>query len=81
MLTPIAGKSVVVTGASKGIGLAIARSLSAAGYPVVGLALREAVGKATGNRGTQMRGTAEKMAGKMQAKLGAAADAVRRIKK
>jgi uncharacterized protein YjbJ (UPF0337 family) len=43
--------------------------------------VREAVGKATGNRGTQMRGTAEKMAGKMQAKLGAAADAVRRIKK
>jgi uncharacterized protein YjbJ (UPF0337 family) len=43
--------------------------------------VHEAVGKATGNRGTQMRGTAEKMAGKMQAKLGAAADAVRRIKK
>jgi len=43
--------------------------------------VREAVGKATGSRSTQMRGTAEKMAGKVQAKLGAAADAVRRIKK
>ncbi|SAL12212.1 CsbD family protein [Caballeronia arvi] len=43
--------------------------------------VREAVGKATGSRGTQIRGTAEKMAGKMQAKLGAAADAVRRVKK
>jgi uncharacterized protein YjbJ (UPF0337 family) len=43
--------------------------------------VREAVGKATGSRGTQMRGAAERMAGKVQAKLGAAADAVRRIKK
>jgi len=43
--------------------------------------VREAVGKATGSRSTQMRGTAEKMAGKVQAKLGAAADVVRRIKK
>lgn len=43
--------------------------------------VREAVGKATGSRGMQMRGTAEKITGKMQAKLGAAADAMRRVKK
>jgi uncharacterized protein YjbJ (UPF0337 family) len=43
--------------------------------------VREAVGRATGSRGTQMRGTAEKIAGKMQAKLGAAADSMRRVKK
>jgi uncharacterized protein YjbJ (UPF0337 family) len=43
--------------------------------------VREAVGKTTGSRSTQMRGTAERMAGKVQAKLGAAADVVRRIKK
>ena len=43
--------------------------------------VREAVGKATHSRGTQMRGAAEKMAGKMQAKFGAAADAIRRVKK
>jgi uncharacterized protein YjbJ (UPF0337 family) len=43
--------------------------------------VREAVGRVTGSRTTQMRGTAEKMAGKVQSRFGAAADAVRRAKK
>jgi uncharacterized protein YjbJ (UPF0337 family) len=39
--------------------------------------VREAIGKVTGNRMTQAEGAAEKLAGRMQAKLGEAVDALR----
>ena len=44
--------------------------------------VKEAIGKVTGNKMTQAEGTAEKIAGKVQSKVGEAADAVRnRFKK
>lgn len=44
--------------------------------------VREAMGKVTGNRATQAEGAAEKLAGRMQSKIGEATDAVReRIKR
>ncbi|CAB3785816.1 CsbD family protein [Paraburkholderia fynbosensis] len=39
--------------------------------------VREAIGKVTGNRMTQAEGAAEKLAGRMQTKLGEAVDALR----
>lgn len=39
--------------------------------------IRQAVGKITGNRATQMHGAAEKLTGKVQSKVGAAADTLR----
>ncbi|WP_144141635.1 CsbD family protein [Paraburkholderia sp. BCC1884] len=39
--------------------------------------VKEALGKVTGNRMTQVEGAAEKLAGKVQSKVGQAADAVR----
>lgn len=39
--------------------------------------VKEAIGKVTGNRMTQVEGVAEKLAGKVQSKVGRAADAVR----
>jgi uncharacterized protein YjbJ (UPF0337 family) len=39
--------------------------------------VREAMGKVTGNRVTQAEGAAEKLAGRVQSKVGEAADAVR----
>jgi uncharacterized protein YjbJ (UPF0337 family) len=39
--------------------------------------VKEAMGKVTGNRTTQAEGAAEKLAGRMQSKIGEAADAVR----
>ena len=44
--------------------------------------MKEAIGKVTGNRTTQAEGAAEKLAGKVQSKVGEAADAVRdRVKR
>jgi len=44
--------------------------------------IRQAVGKVTGSRTTQLRGTVERMSGKVQWKAGIAADTVRaRLKK
>ena len=39
--------------------------------------VKEAIGKATGNRTLQVEGTAGKLAGKVQSKVGQAADALR----
>jgi uncharacterized protein YjbJ (UPF0337 family) len=39
--------------------------------------VKEAMGKVTGNRTTQAEGAAEKLAGKVQSRIGEAADAVR----
>ncbi|WP_168790202.1 CsbD family protein [Paraburkholderia aromaticivorans] len=39
--------------------------------------VKEAIGRLTGNRTTQVKGAAEKLAGKVQSKVGEAADAVR----
>jgi uncharacterized protein YjbJ (UPF0337 family) len=39
--------------------------------------VKEAMGKVTGNRVTQAEGAAEKLAGRVQSKVGEAADAVR----
>ncbi|WP_429300654.1 CsbD family protein [Paraburkholderia sp. GAS199] len=39
--------------------------------------VKEAVGKVTGNRTTQVEGAAERLVGKVQSKVGQAADAVR----
>jgi uncharacterized protein YjbJ (UPF0337 family) len=39
--------------------------------------IRQAVGKITGDRATQMHGAAEKLTGKVQSKVGAAADTLR----
>ncbi|HZZ11877.1 MAG TPA: CsbD family protein [Paraburkholderia sp.] len=44
--------------------------------------VKEAVGKATGNRTMQVEGAAGKLAGKVQSKVGRAADAIRdRVKR
>jgi uncharacterized protein YjbJ (UPF0337 family) len=39
--------------------------------------VKEAMGKVTGNRVTQAEGAAEKLAGRVQSRVGEAADAVR----
>ena len=38
--------------------------------------MKEAIGKVTGNRTTQAKGAAQRLAGKVQSKVGEAADAV-----
>ena len=50
--------------------------LRGAGKQVKG-SVKEAIGKVTGNRRTEMEGTAEKAAGKVQGEVGKAKDAAR----
>jgi uncharacterized protein YjbJ (UPF0337 family) len=47
-----------------------------AGKQVKG-SMKEAIGKVTGNKRTEVEGTAEKIAGKAQSEVGKAKDAVR----